>query len=108
MNYVPIQFYNENVFEFDGFVKDFERPSYHNPVIKPSVHNWLAENVGEAHYEVGVNRSDTRTWRGAVLLSRHTDLSVGSSMPLFGTYAKEYRFIFANPDKALLFKLTFG
>lgn len=106
MNFVSVQFHNENVFQFDGLVKDLERPLYHVPTIRQDVQVWLVEQVGEINYEIGVNACDTRTWRGAVLLARHNDVSIGSSMPLFGVYAKEYRFIFADPDKAMLFKLT--
>ena len=107
MNFSTVQFGNENVFEFDGLVKELERPLHHVPVIKPEVLDWLNKNVGEATCDFGLNDSATITWRGAVLLATsRTGAIPGSSMPLWETYSKEYRFIFADPGKALLFKLT--
>jgi hypothetical protein len=107
MNFVTVQFYNESIFEFDGLVKGLERPLYHVPIIRPEVREWLNGNIGPSHYELGVNDSGTNTWRGAALLSTSkTSAGAGSGMPLWNTYWKEYRFIFADPAKAVLFKLT--
>lgn len=107
MNFVTVQFYNESVFEFDGLVKGLERPLHHVPVIRPEVRDWLDENIGPPHYEVGVNDSGTTTWRGAGLLTTsRTNARPGSGMPLWNVYSKEYRFIFAEASKAMLFKLT--
>jgi hypothetical protein len=48
--------------------------------------------------------------RRSVAGSPGTDELIGTALAYhYGTFTpKEYRFIFANPDKALLFKLTFG
>lgn len=107
MNFVTVQFYNESVFEFDGLVKDVERPLHHTPVLKPEVQKWLDDNVGSPHYVPSVNDSGTTTWRGATFLTtKRTNASPGSGMPLWNVYSKEYRFIFAEASKAMLFKLT--
>ena len=112
MNIIPIQFDNLNVFEFDGFVStamtsSSPRPLHFKPRIRQEVLDWLLNHVGRSEYYTTYRFVSTISWYGATLQGCR-DTGADDNMPLWNMYSREYRFVFADPAKALLFKLTFG